>query len=96
MAKKEIKLTKITLETADGKSIELTPNEAKELHAQLDALFGEKTQYVESPTPVVIRERWPYRGPWWSEPVYGTSHPNRFEVTCKSDSGLMLCAQGNK
>jgi hypothetical protein len=37
---KTLKLIKIALETKDGKQVELTIEEAKELHDQLHALFG--------------------------------------------------------
>lgn len=72
---KKLKLTKIALETKDGKQVELTIEEAKELHDQLHTLFGEKTTFIPS-TPIVIeRDRWnpPYR-PYW------------YDVTCTADA----------
>ena len=39
---KKLKLTKIELETKDGKKVQLSLTEAKELHNQLHELFGEK------------------------------------------------------
>lgn len=67
---KKLKLTKITLETKDGKQVELTIDEAKELHDQLHALFGEKTTYIPSMPIVIERDRWhtTFR-PYW----YGTA-----------------------
>jgi hypothetical protein len=62
---KKLKLTKIALETKDGKAVELTIEEAKELHQQLDSLFGEK--YLPA-TPIIIeRDRWnpPFQRHWF-------------------------------
>lgn len=35
-----MKITKITLETTEGKEIELTPEQARELYTELESLFG--------------------------------------------------------
>ena len=65
MAKK-LKLKKITLETACGKSVELSIEEARELHEQLDALFGDK--YQPSYPIIINRDQYPWRrvpSPYW-------------------------------
>jgi len=55
----KLRLTTIKLETKDGKAVELTLDEAKELHDQLHDLFGAK--YLPS-TPVEIeRDYYPWR-----------------------------------
>ena len=61
---KKLKLTKLELETKDGKKVELSLAEAKELHEQLHELFGDKTVYLPS-QPVII-DRW--RNPYWASP----------------------------
>ena len=64
---KKLKLTKIELETKDGKKISLSLDEAKDLHDQLHDLFGKKdTVYIpSSPLPPIIieRGRYPWRNP---------------------------------
>jgi len=102
---KKLKLTKISLETKDGKTVELSMDEAKELHAQLHTLFGEKTTILPS-TPIVIeRDRWhpPYR-PFWYDVTCGNdstdaSKPPRptYDTQCmiQSDSGLSVSYQGS-
>ena len=94
---KKLKLTKISLETKDGKQVELTIEEAKELHDQLHTLFGEKTTYIPS-TPIVIeRDRWhpPYPQIW-----YGTStqdNPKIADAWCSisGNSGLTVSYCGD-
>lgn len=49
----KLKLTKIEVTTKDGKKIELSLDEAKDLHEQLHELFGEKKFFLPS-APVVI------------------------------------------
>ncbi len=57
---KKLKVTKIELETKDGKKVQLSLDEAKELHDQLHELFGEK--YVPG-TPIAIE-----RDLYWPDP----------------------------
>jgi hypothetical protein len=79
---KQIKVSKLTLTTTDGKTIELAMDEAKELHSQLEQLFGEKVRYVPS-QPVVIP--WEYRPwqPYWRSPIYGDT-----TITMNTSSGM--------
>lgn len=66
---KTLKVTKIQLETENGKKISLSIEEAKELHAQLDELFGtDNTVYVD-------RGFWyrPWGSPYWSWTTIGES-----------------------
>jgi hypothetical protein len=60
MARKKLKVTGLELETKDGKKVALTLDEARELHEQLDDLFGKEVQYVPS-QPIYVR-------PWWERP----------------------------
>lgn len=53
----KLKLKTIKLETADGKTVELSLAEAKDLHDQLHELFGPK--YVPQ-TPIVIERDRPW------------------------------------
>ncbi len=100
---KKLKLTKIAIETKDGKQVELTLEEAKELHDQLHTLFGKKATYIPS-TPIVIeRDRWhpPYRPFWYDVTCDSTdaSKPPRasFDTQCmiQSDSGLSVSYCGD-
>lgn len=61
MAKTAIKKMVIEL---NGKDIELTMEQARELHAALNELFEEKERVV--PYPVYRRPYvWPWREPYW-------------------------------
>ena len=87
---KKLKLTKITLQTADGKTVELSIQEAKELYEQLDDLFGEKTAPLAPLTPIYIERPWRPRGPCWTDPIwYGNT-----KITCRSDTGMSMSLQG--
>lgn len=61
---KKLKLTKIELQTKDGKKVDLSLAEAKELHEQLHELFGEKVVRVPG-SPVIIDR---YRDRYWNRP----------------------------
>ena len=97
---KKLKLTKIELETKDGKTISLSLDEAKELHDQLHDLFG--TKYIPS-TPIVIeRDRYPWRDPYrpyWYDVTCKTEAPNSggLDVQCKIEgsTGLKATYSGN-
>ena len=89
----KLKLTKIELETANGFQVSLTMEEARELHEQLDALFGqpkEVTKFV--PTAPIYIERWPRWGdPYRTWPVwYGdtTVHQPADALRVEGNSGL--------
>ena len=58
----KIKVTGLELETTSGQKVKLTLAEAKELHEQLESLFGAKTAYVQ---PYVVRPWYPY-SPYWT------------------------------
>ena len=68
----KVKLTKLELTTKDGKTVELTIDEAKDLHEQLHELFGAKTVYLPSAPIYIEPYRWPYSRPYWG-------------VTCESN-----------
>lgn len=55
----KIEITGLKLKTRDGKTVNLSLAEAKELHEQLDNLFGKKTVYIPS-NPIVIDRYSPY------------------------------------
>lgn len=63
----KIKVTGLELETKKGKKVSLSLEEAKELHEQLDELFGKETQYIPYYTG-----NWPY---WYNSarPIWGSS-----------------------
>ncbi|MEW8119891.1 MAG: hypothetical protein AB2792_22240 [Candidatus Thiodiazotropha sp.] len=96
---KKVKLSKIILDTKDGKQVELTLEEAKELHDQLHTLFGEKTTFIPS-TPIVIeRDRWnPLRPYWYDTVTYTAAEPKHggLDVACsvQGDSGLTVSYYG--
>jgi len=82
---KKLKLTKIELETKDGKTVELSLDEARELHDQLQDLFGAK--YVPN-TPIVIeRDYWPWRNPY--RPYWGD-----VQCTLEGNTGLNVTYSG--
>ena len=87
MAKK-LKVTKITMTTKDGKEVELSLDEAKDLHGQLEELFGEKTTYLPSQPRWIYPERpyWQPYGPVWVAD----------KMTCScGTSGLMTTYSGD-
>ncbi len=63
----KIKISKIEVKTSDGKKVDLTLEEAKELYEQLDKLFGDKTVYVPNSPLVIYKDRWPYYPVTWSD-----------------------------
>lgn len=90
----KLQLTSLALTTKDGKTVTLTLDEARDLHAQLAELFGPK--FAPAPlAPIIIdRERlpWgPYQPYWLASP---TDAAPRWEVTCRADSGLTTSAIG--
>ena len=66
----KLQVTKIGFERRDGKKVELTIKEAKELYEQLHELFGDKTVIIQNDRPIIIyKERAPDWRPWcptWS------------------------------
>lgn len=91
----KLKLKTIKLETADGKTVELSLAEAKDLHDQLHELFG--TKYVPNAPVVIERDRypWPY-APRWLETPRPTDPLYPF-VYCSAqhDSGLNVTMCGD-
>jgi len=63
---KKVKIDRIRI-TVGEKTIDLTPDELKELREVLDAIFGEKTVYLPG-QPIVIERPisppWPMPRPW--------------------------------
>ncbi len=91
---KKLKLTKIELETSDGKKIELSLDEAKELHDQLHELFGAK--FV--PFAPIIIERDYHTWPRWVEaPNTGTPYPQLPQIWCGTtcQSGMSVTYKGD-
>lgn len=82
MAKTVIKKLVIEL---DGKDVELTMAQARELKAALDEIFGEKVREVHIPSPYPIYPR-PFRWPW-REPYYLCSSGTRATL---SDNSMRL------
>ena len=85
----KLKVTSIALTTADGKRVELTISEARDLHDQLAEMFGPKIVN----TPIVIeRDRWPtpWRpySPMWVSDRKGDAVPNPYRIECSAPSGL--------
>lgn len=80
---KEVKVKKMVIQLGD-KSVDLTIDEAKELHAALAELFEEKVRYISSPSVVIER---PYRRPhypwvWWgSRTSWEASTGTKFSLT---------------
>ena len=92
----KLKLKTIKLETADGKTVELSLAEAKDLHDQLHELFGAK--YVPQNPIVIERDHypWPYQPRWIeSAPYLPDAHP--WTVYCQTHhaSGLTVSMSGD-
>lgn len=95
---KKLKLTKIVLETKDGKQVELSIEDAEELHEQLNTLFGEKTTYIPSMPIVIERDRWnpPYY-PYWCDVTYMNDAPKlggldvKFSISGNSGLSVSYC-----
>ena len=68
----KLKIKRLELETASGKEISLTLEEARELHQQLAELFAKPEPVILSPT--VIREYPLYRPRWYDVNYYSTSN----------------------
>lgn len=107
--KTKLKLTKIGLKTADGKEVELTLDEARELHLQLDALFGKKVTadlpYPPLPSfPIIIERPWVPSGPHWTPPMWYTGDtasapalPGPITVTSENSvSGMTITLRGKE
>lgn len=87
----KLKLTTIKLETKDGKAVELSLAEAKDLHDQLHELFGPK--FVPQVPIVIERDRpWPMYPLRWDCPIAAPAYPGRPTIWCESkcNSGLTL------
>lgn len=65
------KLIKKVVIELSGKDVELTLDQAKELQAALNELFGEKTRDIYIPKPHPVPEPYPvipWRRPYWPRP----------------------------
>jgi len=85
-------ISKIELSTSDGRKIELSLEDAKELHAALASMFAEKK------TEVIHRHEydwWPnrywYYGQWHSEPYKITWVDSSSGTFIGSTSGQSTC-----
>lgn len=88
MSKTTIKKMVIEL---NGKDVELTMTQARELHAALNELFEEKVREIRLPDshPIYPRPwRWPYPRPFWVASS-GTKFQisNRETMRCQLKSG---------
>jgi hypothetical protein len=84
--KERVQITKIEITTKDGVKIPLSIAEAKDLHSQLDELFGVKEIKYYPYAPIILDRT---IKPYWSEfnPVWTSN-----TVSCSGISGLsMLC-----
>ena len=81
MAKTSIKKMIIEL---NGKDVELTMAQARELHAALSEIFEEKVREVA--LPIYRPYRWPWREPYWlcSSGTKATLTDNSMHLALKS------------
>ena len=86
----KLKLTRINLMTRDGKEIELSMDEARDLYGQLAELFAPRL----APTVPIIIDRYPppawapYQ-PYWITGPGSADYPQALPyVTCQAASGL--------
>ncbi len=61
-----VKVEKIVI-TIGEETLELTPAQAKEMHRELDKLYGKKDAYKRFPV-VPSYNPFRYRDSWWAEP----------------------------
>ena len=88
-----IEITGLKLKTANGKKVKLTLEEARELHAQLDEMFGVKkvvNNYSTYPA-------WPYyRSPnWYTTWHAGTGTSKNLTTTVASSTGDDVVVSNN-
>lgn len=81
----------------DGKDVELTMDQARELQAALNELFGEKVREIVKPMPYPVPEPYPVtpfipwrRRPYWPrpEPFWISRSGSRFGI---DSGGTMRC-----
>lgn len=73
--KSKLKLAGVILEKESGEKVELSIDEAKELHQSLDEIFGSKPSFPSIPYPVIIDPHWdryPRYWPWVTYDTQGT------------------------
>ena len=91
----KLKLKTIKLETSDGKTVELSLAEAKDLHDQLHELFGPK--YVPQAPVVIERDHypWSYEPRWIESKPRLTTEPWIEYLAAKHNSGLNVTMCGD-
>jgi hypothetical protein len=87
----QVKVKAIQIEYPDGSTKQLTIDDARELHRQLETLFGVRIE--TTPGPVIIeRDWWPrWRQVWSSDDVIDTGTPLPLQspqVWCCAESSL--------
>ncbi len=60
----KVELGAIQIQYPDGTVKQLSLDHARELHKQLDELFGEKIKYVPSAPVTIFRDKWPSWRPY--------------------------------
>ncbi len=90
---KKLRLTKIELETKEGKKVSLSIEEAKDLHDQLHELFGQSIRYIPSSPIMIERDCYP-----WQDRIIPYYSTGSNIVTCevKGDSGLNVSYTGRE
>lgn len=88
----KLKITSLRLNTADGRDIVLTIEEAMELYKQLDSMFGSRTNISPICPITIIKDRWtpPYQPVWYGDTVITTSGN-----TLQQNEGLQRSVSGN-
>ena len=66
------KIVSIEIELKDYEPIKFTMDEAKELHEQLDALFGEKVKHIH------------HNDYWWHRPYYTWYNASNTAIPCSN------------
>ena len=86
----KLKLTRIELETKDGKKVGLSLEEARELYNQLNELFGSK--YVPSAPVIIERGCYPWRDPY--NPYWDVTCGTATDCQIAGASGLLVTYSG--
>lgn len=91
-----IELSAIVLTTDDGREVKLTVEQARSLHTQLEALFGEKVKYL--PQQPIYIERYRYPRLWEPYAPYITwcsSTANTHATISDNSAGLRVRYEGS-
>lgn len=71
-----------------NREIELTPDEARQVHDELAKLFAPPPPVV---SPIIIQQPLPWSQPWWQSPIT-CEPPSPWQITWGGTGAPVLCA----